>query len=245
MRKIKCSEVWGGNRADDTDVSTACVTASLFSRGADGGKGGDIYYFSVCGEEAITRIAIADVVGHGEAVSATSQWLYDSLVARMDNADGGPVLDDVNTLAKAHGYDAITTAQVITLNKMDSSIHYAYAGHPPALIKRQGANGWQKIIIENPDGKNIPLGILDNPHYDERSLPLNSGDMLFLYTDGVIEAPCKDGSLFGLDRLIAILEKNSDVSLDEIKRAVLQELRKNGDMSFAHDDVTFMAVKVH
>ena len=124
-------------------------------------------------------------------------------------------------------------------------MYFTYAGHPPVLVKRKGVPGWEKITIKNPAGKNIPLGILDDPQYDEQSVPLKPGDILFLYTDGVIEAPGKDGQLFGLERLIKVLEENSDVPLDQIKRAVLDELQNNGGMSFAHDDVTFMAVQIN
>lgn len=244
MHQIKCSEIWGGNRASDTDVCTSSVTASLFSVGAEGGKGGDIYYFSVCGHDVLTRIAIADVVGHGQAVSETSQWLYDSIVTHMNGHNGDSVLEDVNKLAKTHGYGAITTAEVITFNKQNSRMYFTSAGHPPALIKRKGVQGWEKVLIKNPLGKNIPLGVLDDPHYDEQSISLESGDILFLYTDGVIEAPCKDGNLFGMDRLMGVLEKNSSHSLEQIKSAVLDELQKNGESSFEHDDVTFMSIKV-
>jgi serine phosphatase RsbU (regulator of sigma subunit) len=45
--------------------------------------GGDIYYFGVCKGDTITRLAIADVTGHGEAVSEISQYVYDSLKAHM------------------------------------------------------------------------------------------------------------------------------------------------------------------
>ena len=244
MYRIKCSEVWGGNKAKDTNICTASVTASLFSVGADGGKGGDIYYFSVCGSDLLTRIAIADVVGHGQAVSDTSQWLYDSIASNMNSHEGDAILEDVNKLAKQHGYGAITTAEVITFNKQNSRMYFTNAGHPPALVKRKGGQGWEKVLMQDPVGKNIPLGILEDPHYDEQSIPLESGDVLFLYTDGVIEAPCKDGNLFGLERLMEVLEKNGNGDLEQIKSAVLDELHQNGQTSFAHDDVTFMAVKV-
>jgi sigma-B regulation protein RsbU (phosphoserine phosphatase) len=244
MHQIKCSEIWGGNRASDTDVCTSAVTASLFSVGAEGGKGGDIYYFSVCGSDVLTRIAIADVVGHGQAVSETSQWLYDSIASHMNSHDGDAVLEDVNKLAKNHGYGAITTAEVITFNKQNSRMYFTSAGHPPALVKRKGFEGWEKVLIKNPTGKNIPLGVLDDPNYDEQSIPLEAGDILFLYTDGVIEAPCKDGNLFGMDKLMDVLKKNGNHSLEDIKGAVLEELQNKGETSFEHDDVTFMSIKV-
>jgi sigma-B regulation protein RsbU (phosphoserine phosphatase) len=162
----------------------------------------------------------------------------------MNSHEGDEVLEDVNKLAKDHRYGAITTAEVITFNKQNSRMYFTSAGHPPALVKRKGIEGWEKVLIKNPVGKNIPLGVLDNPHYDEQSIPLESGDVLFLYTDGVIEAPCMDGNLLGLDRLVDILEKNGNHSLEEIKVAVLDELQNNGKTPFEHDDVTFMSVKV-
>ncbi|MEE8430921.1 MAG: SpoIIE family protein phosphatase, partial [Candidatus Desulfatibia sp.] len=53
----------------DLEISAGKVVASLYSAASDGGKGGDIYYFGVCKGDRITRLAIADVVGHGEAVT--------------------------------------------------------------------------------------------------------------------------------------------------------------------------------
>ena len=66
MYRLKCSEIWGGIKDTDTEVCTGSLTASLFSSSADGGKGGDIYYLGLCGQETLTRIAVADVVGHGK-----------------------------------------------------------------------------------------------------------------------------------------------------------------------------------
>ena len=84
MYEIKCGEVWGGIRGTDVDAITSGVEACLFSSACDGGKGGDIYYFSVCTGDLLTRIAIADVMGHGKPVSDTSEWLYNSLQERMN-----------------------------------------------------------------------------------------------------------------------------------------------------------------
>ena len=75
-------------------------------------------------------------------------------------------------------------------------------------------------------------------------MPLSGGDRLFLYTDGVIEAPDSHGRLFRLDSLLAILEESGDRSPAEIKSAVLERLMKHTGGSLAHDDVTFMAIKI-
>ncbi len=67
--RLVCSGIWGGIRNLDQDISAGGVFISLYSLSCDGGKGGDIYYFGVCRGDKVLRLAIADVVGHGQAVS--------------------------------------------------------------------------------------------------------------------------------------------------------------------------------
>jgi len=81
--RLECKEIWGGIRNRDIEISAGKVMGSIYSASSEGGMGGDIYYFGVCQDDAITRLAIADVTGHGEAVSEISQFVYDSLKAHM------------------------------------------------------------------------------------------------------------------------------------------------------------------
>ena len=82
--RLECKELWGGIRNRDSEVSAGKVIGSIYSEPCcGGGKGGDIYYFGVCKDGAITRLAIADVTGHGEAVSEISQYVYGTLKAHI------------------------------------------------------------------------------------------------------------------------------------------------------------------
>ncbi|MEJ2171058.1 MAG: hypothetical protein P8X90_36675 [Desulfobacterales bacterium] len=81
--RLECKEIWGGIRNRDIEISAGKVIGSIYSTSSEGGMGGDIYYFGVCKGDKITRLAIADVTGHGEAVSEISQFVYDSLKAHM------------------------------------------------------------------------------------------------------------------------------------------------------------------
>src|SRR5947199_335498 len=110
--RLKCSEVWGGIQNEDMDASSAGVSASLLSLACEGGKGGDIYYFSVCDADMLTRVVIADVVGHGPAVSEVSDWLFRAMREQMNALDGNAVLASLNRLVVARGLDAMTTAGV-------------------------------------------------------------------------------------------------------------------------------------
>ena len=81
--RIECQEVLGGIRNKDIDVSAGKVIASIYSEACCGGRGGDIYFFGVCKGDIITRLAIADVTGHGRAVSKISRHVYDCLKSHM------------------------------------------------------------------------------------------------------------------------------------------------------------------
>jgi len=81
--RIECKEVFGGIQNKDIEVSAGKVIASIYSSACCGGRGGDIYYFGVCRDGEITRLAVADVAGHGEAVTQVSQFVYDSVKEHM------------------------------------------------------------------------------------------------------------------------------------------------------------------
>lgn len=77
-----------------------------------------------------------------------------------------------------------------------------------------------------------------------QSMPLTVGARVFLYTDGVIEAPDQDRNLFGLDRLKAVLEDQRHAPLQELRTAVLDELRNHTGGSLSHDDVTLLTLEI-
>jgi len=82
--RLECTGIWGGIRNRDIEITAGKIIGSIYSAACcEGGKGGDIYFFGVCKGDIITRLAIADVVGHGEVVTEVSQYVYDSLKAHM------------------------------------------------------------------------------------------------------------------------------------------------------------------
>ncbi len=246
VRRIRCSEVWGGIRSIDLDIITGGLTISLHSSACDGGKGGDIYYFSVCGDDRLTRIAVADVLGHGEAVSHVSRWMYDAMAARMNSLDGNGILEDLNRLANGHGLEAMTTAAIIGFYIGDSNLYFSYAGHHPFLIRRREESAWRAVPLKpGPGPANLPLGVMEGVAYDQEQLPLAAGDRLFLYTDGVIETPDGNGDCFGLHRISAVLEQAGNGNLTAVKNSVLAALRQHAGGSLTHDDVTLMLIEVH
>ncbi len=246
MYEIKCAEVWGGIKNEDLDACSKTMTVSLYSSACDSGKGGDIYYVGVCDKDLFTRIAVADVVGHGQAASSISQWLYNSLQAHMNSLKGNEVLIDLNRMATERGFQAMTTVAVVAVCKADDNAYFSYAGHHPVLLRRRDDVRWTPVRLDR-EGEglvNLPLGVSADVTYTQRSLAVQSGDRLLLYTDGVIETPDSRGRLFGMERLGAVLEEVGTASLFELKSALLAALRRHSGGEFLHDDVTLMAVEV-
>lgn len=244
-KNIACGEVWCGIHGNDIHVTTSGLEASLFSSACDGGKGGDIYYFAVCESDLLSRIAIADVMGHGQAVAETSQWMCDSLKDKMNNVQGNEVLADLNAAAVDYGYKALTTAAAIGWYREQKKLFFSYAGHPPAYVKRAGDDTWWRLELPKSEhAANLPLGVGREFPFEQSTITLGSGDALFFYTDGLIEAEDAQGQLFGSNMLQAVLNAHG-ADPQVIKQSILSALGAfTGDKRLNHDDVTFMAIRI-
>jgi sigma-B regulation protein RsbU (phosphoserine phosphatase) len=250
MRRLQCAEIWGGIHNQEQDVCSAGIVASLYSAASDGGKGGDIYYLSVCESDLLTRVAIADVRGHGQAVSEVSQFIYDALKLHMNDPAEDKVLNEVNRLAVGRGIKAMTTAAVISFYRSDNNLYFAYAGHYPVLVKRKRDRNWYDAVTEKPDDTesadraNLPLAIMPDTVFTQQSVPLAAGDRLFLYTDGIIEAPDHEDNFYGIERLKVVLEEQGGAPLEQLRTTVLKDLHKHTGGELTHDDVTFLAIEI-
>ena len=243
--RINCGQIWGGIDGADLDVTTSGVAASLFCGVSEGRAGGDVYYFSVCDNDRLTRVAIADVRGHGVPVSRVSEWLYDALATHMNTLDGDAVLAELNRKALKHGLDAMSTAVVAGFYLEDSTLHFTYAGHPPALVCRRGQTNWQPVYVSGSTARaNVPLGVFEDAVYEQGSARLEQGDRLFLYTDGLSEASDSSGTFFGDTLLLSVLNGQRHLSVTDLKRSVVDAVTLHCGGTLTQDDVTLMAIEV-
>ena len=243
--KIRCAEIWGGVDEIDTDIATTALTASVYSKSAEGARGGDIYYFSVCGSDQLTRVAIADVQGHGEEVSKISVWLYELVRDSMDSLDATQVLSTLNARVLEHGFEAMSTAALLSYYLGDRQLYVSYAGHPPALLQRHADGAWTALSIGEGAGiSNMSLGILPNVTYDQKVLPLGAGDRLLLYSDGISEYPDLSGEPIGSKWLVERLGDSRGSSPWQVKQEILLGLSEENPEGMQHDDITLMVLDI-
>lgn len=244
LSRLKCSEVWGGIKNQDIDVCSPGLNVSLHSSSCAGGKGGDVYYLSLCSAVRITRIALADVVGHGEQVSQVSQWVYEQMAAKLDESDLPGMMTSLNEHVVRKGFKALTTAVVLSYYRDLKRVYYCYAGHPPILVRSRDGD-WRELVT--PPGEkmeNLPFGVTGDVHYVMSDAPLMEGEILLIYSDGVLEAPNPDGDLLGMERLRATIAEVGTADATQLKCRVIERLRNWTGGSLDHDDVTLMAIQL-
>lgn len=241
--RLGCSEIWGGIGGTDQDVATRGVLASIYSAAAGGGRGGDIHYLSVCREDLRTRIAVADVRGHGESVTRVSAWVYAALRAQINAVAGDLVLSDLNQRICTRGIEAMTTAVVVGYDGVRPCLYFCYAGHPPAMVWRP-VEGWRRLEnCAEEQASNRPLGVLASTEYRQGQVSLVSGDRVLLYTDGLLDAEDTNGEPFGAERLAHVLKSQGDTSISGVRHAVLEAFLDHVKGVPLVDDVTLLAAQ--
>jgi sigma-B regulation protein RsbU (phosphoserine phosphatase) len=116
-------------------------------------------------------------------------------------------------------------------------LQYASAGHEPPLLLEVGGN------VEALGTDNGPaLAVEATAVYPLTERYVAPGDTLLLYTDGVTEAAAADGSLFGLDRLSALLGRGSNDEPATLVRRIVEAVTAHAANFRATDDLTVLAV---
>ncbi len=125
-------------------------------------------------------------------------------------------------------------------NADSGNLHYINAGHcPPLLVQTRGG----RTAIRRLEEGGPVLGLLTGARYEQSMEVLAEGDLLVLYSDGVVEASNGAGEEFGEDRLIEVLERYSILSADEIRYEITAAVQDFISPAKAHDDVSLVAVR--
>ena len=205
--------------------------------------GGDCFDFfpsSVDGRQELD-ILIADASGHGIAAAllmAETRAYVRALT--LNSTDLGTLLNLTNTrLAEDLLPGHFVTLFLVRLDPLTRSLRYVGAGHWPAyVLSRQGD---VRLTLAS---TGIPVGIeLGREYSTGPTVQLESGDLVFLFTDGVVEAASPDGRLFGLKQTLDIVRTLRRRSPDEILDALFRTVSDFSDNRLK-DDVTAIVIQV-
>ncbi len=131
------------------------------------------------------------------------------------------------------------------LDPISGRLTYANAGHnPPYLLKARAVDKSPELIkSEGLRNTGIPLGILEEAAWEAKSVTLDFGDTLVMYTDGVTEAQNLQQELFGDRRLLEISQDYVNGSVSAMKDAVLEAVERFSDEAAPCDDETLLIIK--
>jgi sigma-B regulation protein RsbU (phosphoserine phosphatase) len=122
------------------------------------------------------------------------------------------------------------------LDTRNKRFTYCNAGHPPALLLRDGK-------VSELKGDNMVLGVDPTEEYHQAVMDIKSGDLLLLYTDGLTDAMNFKQQTFGRQRLIEAFSKDGETA-ETVAQHILWEVRKFVGLARRNDDVTFIVARI-
>jgi sigma-B regulation protein RsbU (phosphoserine phosphatase) len=200
--------------------------------------GGDFYDYFLIDDHHLC-FAIGDVAGKGVPAA-----LFMTIVLTLTRAGNytsesiNHVVEKMNMVLFEHNENAMfTTFFLGILNTQSGSLHFCNAGHNyPYLL--QGKDLFEVKATHGP-----AIGVLGGQSYKSGVMKLNSGDKLFLYTDGVTDAEDNEGAFFGKVRLEKVLTDSLESKLGQTTAKVMSALRKHAGNSSQSDDITLLALE--
>jgi PAS domain S-box-containing protein len=158
------------------------VAASYLLAETDTAAGGD-WFDAVSGPDGRVGLVVGDVVGHGVTASGVMGQLRAVLQERLDaGADIGQTLAAADRLAVRVRAAHAATVCLVLLDPGTGEFAYCTAGHPAPLLV--AADGRIRYL---PGSGGVPLGT--GGHFPVRTGRLETGDLLLLYSDGILERP--------------------------------------------------------
>ena len=246
---MACMEVWGGSHLADDATQFSGLDAWVYSKpyGA-AARGGDVVYASSCATGRITRLMVADVAGHGQAVAGTAADLRLLMRRFVNTLDHTELVGHLNRqFAALSAQAAFATAVVATYFAPTRRLTLCNAGHPRPLLYRAATRQW-RFLSNDPSPRaagprNLPLGILDIADYDASDVELQEGDCVLAYTDALMEAQDADGEMLGEEGVLRLLQLLGEVDPARLTAALLGEIESRYPENLAADDVTVLLVQ--
>jgi sigma-B regulation protein RsbU (phosphoserine phosphatase) len=204
--------------------------------------GGDYYDFLELPEGRL-GIAIGDVSGKGIGAALMMASLEASLRGQASvGRDLAELMKRVNTLV----YEASSASHFATFfyaqyDPRDRQLSYVNAGHNPPVVVRKSAAACQVFRLQ---AGGPVIGLLPNGCYQQGSFPLEPGDLIVLFTDGVSESMNARNEEWGEDRLIELAKTCLGLFASETMTRIMAAAEAFTAGAPQHDDMTLVVLRV-
>lgn len=238
-------EIWGGNRAIEQNFEVPGLDVYVHSQpfGNSPAGGGDIYYLTSCASGRIARFLLADVSGHGAAVSEVAVSLRDLLRENVNKISQKQFVGQMNReFGELADGSVFATACVATFFEASRSLSINVAGHPHPLYYRASESRWVALNPAEMDNgpENLPLGILDESAYPGRKISTAAGDMFLIYSDAFIESTDESGKPLGIQGIVDRLNQNPAMPAAEVVPFLRETVGTLAADNLVDDDATLI-----
>jgi phosphoserine phosphatase RsbU/P len=206
--------------------------------------GGDLYDYTAL-SSGHWSFLIADASGHGPS-AAVPAAILSTMLHTMLQRPGSPLVPPAGLLAFANDQlvdrqieHSFVTAFIAHWNPLARTLTYSRAGHNPPLFLRSR----DLTIHELSEAGGLPLGIFAHAGYDQEELGLCPGDVLIMFSDGIVEAEDANGEQFGLEGLRKILASTPRRSAQDLLIATRSAVQTHQKNVRPLDDQTLMILR--
>lgn len=226
-------------RLDHPETFDICA----YSNAADE-VGGD-YYDTFKLDESRYVLIIGDVSGKGTSAAfhmSQMKGIFHSLI-QLGLSPSEFMIKANSALGKCLERNHFITASIFIINLEKKEICHSRAGHVPTLVYSAKDQKAEFLMFDG-----LGLGILRNKlyenHVQEKTFRYDTGDVLVLITDGIVEAKNQKGLQFGFERVKSLVEINHSKTPKEIQQVLIDSLHSfvGGD-GMIDDDYSLMVVK--
>jgi phosphoserine phosphatase RsbU/P len=190
-------------------------------------------------------VVVADVAGKSVPAAllmATFQASLRALAATSASLD--EIVAGVNRYARAHSLEGhrFTTAFLAEINPQTREMQFVNAGHNDPILRR--ASGQIERLSTGGPPFGLPLFSENEIPYPSGRVQLEHGDLLFIFTDGVVEAVNEAGQEYREARLMPLLQTGPAGTAAEILNRVMSDVNQFVGFARQHDDITCLVLRV-
>ena len=248
-RRLECAETWAGNERMASVLEMPGLVAWVLSvPSGSSARGGDVHYLSVCPNCIVSRIALADVSGHGQAVMMLGEKLRELMLRYMSTIEQVGLMRDLSRAVQAE-LDGVHYATMVAVgwHAPRELLVLTNAGHPPPLWYRAPRGEWSWVEPRRARERGlkvgVPLGLFADSRYNRRVLKPTVGDLIVLYTDGVSEACNEAGGELGRDGLMSIARGLDARSAEAFGNQLAAAVRRFRGSAQPSDDETIIVLE--
>ena len=201
--------------------------------------GGDFFNYFVLPDGRLALL-VGDVSGKGVSAALLMANIQATLRARLPHeTDLAELADRLDRELEQNTPRSVYLTLFLGILEMDGrTLRYVNAGHNPQFVLRASGG------IEPLASTGMPIALYAGHGYRESRVSLDSGDLLFFYTDGLVETENESGDMFGADRLQTLLAVEHTGAVNQVLHAVDENVRAFRGRAEPFDDATMMVLSI-